>query len=246
MGDENLDPIEREYRDAIKAGAGMMAGTPQQKRLAAAKKAYDQFRAEQATGREQTKGMIKGYLGEPGRGPFVGANPYEGGWKSLIEQLQGQANGTGPSLAGAQYNRAAQDQQAAIGSLARGAARPGATRAAMMQQARVGQGLASGSAEAVLQEQNAARGQLGAALSGAGQASFQRDAANQQGWLTLLASQLGIEGAELAQLQAEANSPTGFERMMGYIKTAAEAYATYQTGGAYAAAKVAADQAKKK
>lgn len=189
-------------------------------------------------GYKENRDRIAGHLNAPGRGPYVGPNPYEGGWQRLIGQLEGQANGTGPSLAQAQYQRAAQDQQAAIGSLARSSARPGAARAAMMQQAKVGQGLASGSAEAMLQEQTQARAMLGSALGSAGSAAWQRDGANQQAWMALLGEQLGLDAQQFqALLQREqfkmqqANQPTGFERLMGLAGQGAQLYAATQTGG---------------
>lgn len=153
------------------------------------------------------------YLGQ-GQGPYVGANPYRQGWDSLISQLQ-----SGPSLAEAQYRRAAQEGNAAIMGLARANNRPGSFRAALIQQAKANQGLAAGSAEAALQEQTQNRQLLGSALTNAGQAQWQRDAANQQAWQQLLQQQMGLDMDQaqmmLQKEQIRANSPTAFQQLAG-------------------------------
>ena len=161
---------------------------------------------------QQNRDRLGGYLGQ-GRGPYVGNNPYQQGWDSLISQLQGG----GPSLADAQYRRATQEGNAAIMGLARSNNRPGAFRAAMVQQAKANQGLAAGSAEAALQEQMQNRQMLGSALSNAGQAQWQRDAANQNAWQTLLQQQMGLDSDQYqAQVQREQmRGPSPFQQLAG-------------------------------
>lgn len=166
---------------------------------------------------QQNRDRLTGYMDQQGRGPYVGDNPYQGGWNSLIQQLQG----AGGSLAQAQYQRAQQDNQAAVGGLARANNRPGAFRAAMAQQAKIGQGLAAGSSEAMLQEQMQNRQQLGSALQGAGQAQWQRDSANQNAFMDLMARQLGLDMDQFQAIlarekmrQEKANAPTGLERAL--------------------------------
>lgn len=174
---------------------------------------------------QQNRDMISGYLGPNGQqrqgsgtGPYMGANPYQQDWRGLISQLQAG----NPSLAANQYRQASQDSQASIGSMARASNRPGASRAAMAQQARVGQGMAAGSATAMMEEQASNRAQLGGALSGAGQADFQRDSSNQQAWMNLLGQQLGLDQQQLQAIiqreqmkQQQAMMPTMWERGLG-------------------------------
>lgn len=166
---------------------------------------------------EQNRAQLGGYLGQGGRGPYVGQNKYQGGWDSLIQQLQ-----SAPSLAAQQYRQASQDSQAAIGGLARGSNRPGAQRAAMVQQAKVGQGMAGGSATAMMEEQASNRQQLGGALAGAGQAQWQRDQANQQAWQQMLQQQFGLDQNQFQAIlqreqmrQQQSMQPSSLERGLG-------------------------------
>jgi hypothetical protein len=106
----------------------------------------------------------------------------------LRGQLEGQANGTAPSLAGMQA-RAAGDQNAKqfLGALAgAGGMNPGmAARLAGQQFAQVGQGTANAAAQARLEEQHQAQGllgQLGSTEAGLQQANnqFNTEAYNRQ------------------------------------------------------------------
>lgn len=141
---------------------------------------------------------------------FIGANPYQQGWDSLIGQLQAQSQGMGPSLADSQYRAAHQDALASQLALSRGRG-PGAARQGMMNMGRMGQGLAQGAAQARLQEQLAAQQALAGAMSSAGQADFQRAYANQNAYT-------GVMNNMIAQ-------PTGFESAMGMAAQGAGAYA---------------------
>ncbi len=107
----------------------------------------------------------------------IGANPYQGGWDTLIQQLQQQSNGQGPSLAGDAYKQANAQGMNNILSMSRGGS-AGAVRQGQQQMGRMQQGMAFGYANARLQEQLAARAQLQGALGGAGQAWFQPQQAN--------------------------------------------------------------------
>lgn len=128
-----------------------------------------------------------------GRSPFAG-----GEWGSLISQLQATAAGTGPSVAQDAYRNAQQDSRSALGSMARGSASPGAARAAMMQQGRIGQGMASGLATARTQEMLGAQGALTSALGA-------RDQLNQNAYLDVLAKQLGLSKDQLMALTGNAD-----------------------------------------
>lgn len=136
---------------------------------------------------QQDRDRLMGLLG--GRSPFAGDE-----WGALIGQLQQRASGQGPSLAEMDYRRAAQDTVAALGSLSRGSATPGAARAAMIQQGRIGQGMAAGLAQARTAEQMAAQQALTGALGA-------RDQLNQNAYLNVLAQQLGLSMGQLNALQ---------------------------------------------
>lgn len=123
------------------------------------------------------------------RDPYAGAE-----WAGLIGQLQERAAGRGPSIAGDAYKQASQDTTASIGSIAAGSGSPAAARQAVLQQGRVGQGLAQGYASARNQEMVGAQSALAGALS-------QRDQLNQNAYLDILAKQLGLSRDQLAALQ---------------------------------------------
>lgn len=89
-------------------------------------------------------------------------------WYELLDAQRAQAFGEAPSLAEAQYRQAQGDTQAALRSAAAGTNRPGMMRASLQQQANVGQGMATGVAQARLQERLAAQAAYAEALKGAG------------------------------------------------------------------------------
>lgn len=130
---------------------------------------------------------------------LIPENPYQGQWDSLIAQLTKQASGQGPSLAGNAFRQASaagmkQQQAMAAGGSA------GRARQAGMNMGQINQAQAFGYSNARLQEQLAARSQLQGALSGAGQAWFGPQQANQ----ALLANQKSL-----------------WEKMAPYVTTAA-------------------------
>lgn len=139
-------------------------------------------------------------------GPQIGENPYLGGYNTLISQLQQQANGQGPSLAGNAYNQAHGQAMNDYQSMARG----GSAGAARQGQRMMGQAngqLAAGYSNARLQEQLAARQQLQSALAGAGNQWFQPQQANlaaQMGQqtnmqqLTSFLQQIGMVGGKMS------------------------------------------------
>jgi hypothetical protein len=105
---------------------------------------------------------------------FVGADGIEqsqsrGAQMGLIQQLQDQAAGRGPSLAQMQLQRGTdQNMQSAMamGQSQRGGGRGGTNKAIMSQQANIQQGMAGDSAMLAMQEQLAARNALGQQLGG--------------------------------------------------------------------------------
>ncbi len=146
------------------------------------------------------------------RSPFAGRE-----WNGLVSQLQAQASGKGPSMAGMAYNKAAQDSQAALGGMARGSSNPNAARTAMMQQGRIGQGMAAGYAQARAGEMQGAQSALSQALSS-------RDGINSGAYMGVLGAQLGLSEAQLrAQLgnqsydAAKSAQPSDAERYMGML-----------------------------
>jgi hypothetical protein len=149
-------------------------------------------------------------------GMLQGQSPFAGGeWGGLVSQLQQQASGAGPSMAQQAYRQASQDTTNSLGSLARGSASPGAARAAVIQQGRVGQGMASGLASARTQEQMAAQQALAGTLGA-------RDSLNQGAYMGVLGHQLGLSGQQLGALQgdrqyalAQQQMPSGLEKVLG-------------------------------
>jgi hypothetical protein len=141
---------------------------------------------------------------------YVGANPYQGNWNDLIGQLRQSAAGAGPSLAQMQYQQASNDalhQQLAMAQAGRS---PGMAMQASNNMGQIGQGMAQGAAQARLQEQMANRQALAQALGMAGQADFQRQAANQNAYV-------GILGAQMQQPSTFDQLATiGSQGLMGY------------------------------
>lgn len=137
---------------------------------------------------QQDRDRLGGLLGN--RSPFAGNE-----WGALIDQLTQRANGQGPSLAGMQYRQAMQDTTSNLSSMAQGSGNPMAARQALIQQGRVGQGMASGLAQADIQERQAAQSALQNALGS-------RDQLNQQAYLNILAAQLGLSEGQLRALMS--------------------------------------------
>jgi hypothetical protein len=101
--------------------------------------------------------------------------------------------------------------------MAQGSASPAAAREAMMQQGRVGQGMAAGVAQARTQEQLGAQSALAQALG-------QRDQLNQNAYLDVLGKQLGLSEAELRAMIANqqykvgmAGQPTNGQKWVGAL-----------------------------
>jgi hypothetical protein len=111
--------------------------------------------------------------------PQIDQNPYMGNWNSLIGQLEQQASGKGPSLAGDAYKQAHQTGMNNLMAMSRGGS-AGGTRMAGRQMGQMNQGLSQGYANARLAEQLAARQALSQSLMGAGNAWFQPQQANLQ------------------------------------------------------------------
>lgn len=138
--------------------------------------------------------------------PSMGENPYRGQWDTLIGQLQQQAGGQGPSLAGNAFREASDTGLRQQMAMSHGGS-AGAARQAGMNMGRINQGQAQGYSNARLQEQLAARQMLQGALGGAGQAWFQPQSANlgaqlssptNMQMLTQLLAQLGAAGGTIA------------------------------------------------
>ncbi len=122
---------------------------------------------------------VKDWWNKKPRAPQMGESPYEGDYRQLINQLQKQAAGGGPSLAGNAYREAHGQGMSDVLAMSRGGS-AGAARSGMRQMGAMNQGLAAGYSNARLQEQLAARQQLQGALSGASNAWFQPQQANLQ------------------------------------------------------------------
>jgi hypothetical protein len=138
--------------------------------------------------------------GQQRNAPQIGPNPYQEQWAPLLSQLQQQASGEGPSLAGdafKQANATGMNQQLAM---ARGGSAGGA-RQAGMNMAGMNQGLAQGYANARLQEQLAARQMLTQALQGAGNMWFQPQDAN---------------------LRAQVGTPNNMQQMLSFLMQAGQ------------------------
>lgn len=134
---------------------------------------------------------------------------------SLIQQLQDQANGVGPSLAQMQLQKGSEQNMAnamALGQSQRGAGAAGMMKGIQNQQAGIAQGMAGDSAMLRLQEQMAARNQLGQQVGQVrsadesminSNAQRQADAAKQQ-------ATLDLEREKMLNEQRKNNSPLGF------------------------------------
>lgn len=140
---------------------------------------------------EQDRQRLGGLL--TGQSPFASSN-----WGGLITTLEDRAAGRGPSAAGDAYRAAAQDTTNALSSMSRGSGSAAAGRQAMIQQGRVGQGMAAGYATARNQEMLGAQSALGQALA-------QRDSLNQNAYLDVLGKQLGLSSEQLRALLSNAD-----------------------------------------
>lgn len=155
--------------------------------------------------------------------PYVPNSPYAGNYATLIGQLEQQAAGQGPSLAGEAFKRGSADAVNQQMAMARGGTNAGSARQAAMNIGGIQQGLAQGLAEARTGEQLAARQGLLAALGGAEGADFQRSGANQAAYLTVLAQQLGLSQAQMNALlqkaQIDAQTPSTFDKVLSTVGT---------------------------
>lgn len=145
-------------------------------------------------GSKSNDGLLKDQLA--GRNPWKNETGRQ--WFDLLQEQRATALGQRPSLAEMQYRGAMGDAQASLQSAAAGTRRPGVMRASMQQQANLGQGMASGLAQAGLQERMAAQQQYMAGLQGAGQLDQQQN----ETWLRLM----GI-------LQGKPPTPTAWDRL---------------------------------
>jgi hypothetical protein len=117
-------------------------------------------------------------------------NPYTGGYNGLIQQLQQQSTGAGPSLAGNAYREAHDQGMNDLASAGHGGS-AGSARTAQLGMSNMTAGLSAGYSNARLQEQLAARQQLQAALSGASAAYYTPQLANQSALLEALKIKYG-------------------------------------------------------
>lgn len=131
---------------------------------------------------------------------YLGGNPYQDDWNTLITQLQQRAAGVGPSLAVQQYQQASNNAMNQAASFGAGRGQGGA-RAASMAIGNAGQNMASGSAMARTQEMQASQAALQNALLGAGQSQYDRERANQM--------------AYLQAVQAGAGQQSNFQKALG-------------------------------
>lgn len=137
--------------------------------------------------------------------PKLGPDPWASHYKSLIDQLQRQASGGGPSLARQQY--AAANQNAIANQLALSHGRnAGSARQGAIGAAQLGQGLSAGMAEAGTRERMMAQQQMLQAIQAASNSQNARDT---------------------GQLQADTtsrNDPTEMERNVGMAGQVLSAY----------------------
>lgn len=148
---------------------------------------------------------------------YIGSSPYKGSWDALINQLRQQASGAGPSLAVMQYQKANQQAMSNQLAMARSQGSPGAAYQASNNMGRIDEGMAQGSAQMRLQEQMAAQAQLANALGTVSGQDLQRQQANQQAYLQILAEQL--------------KQPSTFDQMAGITAKGLGAYAMMHQGG---------------
>jgi hypothetical protein len=169
----------------------------------------------------ETQGAINATRGDRRmQASQVGASQQQHNANALVSQLQMQADGRGPSLAGQQYKNAHQEGVAGMKALAAGGRGAQGARYAAGNIGRQNAGLASGLAEATTREQMAARSQLGQAIGQADNMDYQRQAmnaqltqqasqANQQAYYSALAHQLGLSQQQLNALIAQNNARLG-------------------------------------
>lgn len=156
---------------------------------------------------------------------YLGANPYQTGWDSLISQLQARAAGKN-SLAERQVRdvaAAGMNQQVAM---SRGSS-AGAARAGTLGASHITQGLENSAGQARLAESQASQAALQNALSGAGNAQFSRDAANQAMYGNAVHDAMGQQSTAqkiagtAAQIGAAASGAGAFTKPV--VPTAAKA-----------------------
>lgn len=135
---------------------------------------------------QQDRDRLQGLLN--GRNPFA-----SGDWDSVIASLKDRAMGNGMSQAGMAFQKASQEGVNNLASLSQGSANPEMARTALIQQGRMGQGLAAGYAQAQMAEQAQNSGLLNQALTG-------RDQLNQNAYLQILQQQLGLSQQQLRAL----------------------------------------------
>lgn len=120
-----------------------------------------------------------------------GQSPYAGSeWGGLVSQLQARASGSAPSVAQMQYQQAMGHMSSQLAGAAHGGAGPGAFHQAAIQAGQAGQGMASGVAQARVNEMQGAQGQLSSALG-------TRDTINSQAYQNILAQQLGLSQQQI-------------------------------------------------
>lgn len=153
---------------------------------------------------DRDRGQIAPYLQQGN--PYVsGASPQQGNYNALIKMLQERASGSGPSVAGDAYKQASDNSMNNAMALSHGSS-PGAARAALQQIGGINQGLAQGYASARNQEMSSATGQLGGAIGSADNSQLQRDKANQEAWLNMLAQQLGLTRQQIGSASDKSNA----------------------------------------
>lgn len=213
-------------------GMGGAGGTDVWSMISGAQKGWQDMQAPQIYG--PGGAQAPGAVGVAG--PTAGIGGVQNMQTALIQQLQDQAAGRGPSLAQMQLQSATDRnmrQAMALGQSQRGAGAAGAQKSILGQQAQIGQGMANDSAMLRLQEQMAARGALGQQLGQqAGQQqreqefnattqqfniAQQQETARRQQQAAIEQAKLEIEAARLKADQAKQNSPAG---MIGGILSA--------------------------
>lgn len=148
---------------------------------------------------------------------------YQEQFDEYLKGLQDMAAGRGESLAEQQFKAAsgqAQQQIAMQGASGRGNVGQ-AQRMVTQAQGQVGQGLAQGSAMARLQEQMAAKQQLGQAIMQGDQSTL----AHQQQWLQYMQAKMGLSAEEaqnlLGYFQSQVGQPTTGDKIMNFGSTIA-------------------------
>lgn len=151
---------------------------------------------------KEDKAMIDGHLSQGS--PYINpTSPYAGNWRANVNQLQARADGSGPSVAGNAYRSASQNALSQQLAMSRGGRSAGAGRQAAQGLGQVNQGMAAGYASARDQEMVNAQQALQGALAGADNSGLQREKANQDAWLTMLAAKLGVSKAQLQGLMGK-------------------------------------------